>query len=82
MEGSWVLLFKVRFIMGSPRPFVESYAFLFAGCTKEAYYNVRTSIKTNHMGVCNEDNKSRELCMREGGLYVGPWTTLGSSRAE
>ena len=29
------------------------------------------------MGVCNEDNKSRELCMREGGLYVGPWTTLG-----
>ena len=29
------------------------------------------------MGVCNEDNKSRELCMREEGLYVGPWTTLG-----
>ena len=30
------------------------------------------------MGVCNEDNKFRELCMRKGGLYVGPWTTLGS----
>ena len=30
------------------------------------------------MGVCNEDNKSRELCRRKGGrLYVGPWTTLG-----
>ena len=29
------------------------------------------------MSVYNEDNKSRELCMREGGLYVGPWTTLG-----
>ena len=29
------------------------------------------------MGMYNEDNKSRELCMRKEGLYVGPWTTLG-----
>ena len=31
------------------------------------------------MGVCNEDNKSKEgrLCRREGGLYVGSRTTLG-----
>ena len=29
------------------------------------------------MSVYNEDNKFRKLCMREGGLYVGPWTTLG-----
>ena len=28
------------------------------------------------MGVCNENNKFRELCMREGGLYVGLWITL------
>ena len=29
------------------------------------------------MGVYNEDNKFKELYMRKGGLYVGPWTTLG-----
>ena len=29
---------------------IGPYVFLFAGCTKEPYYNVRTSIEAYHMG--------------------------------
>ncbi len=47
------------------------YAFLFAGCTKETPYNVRTGLEVIVIGVfIDEDKESRELCRWEGGPAI------------
>ena len=76
-HNNWDLLFKMRFIIKSSRS-IKSYAFLFAEYTKKTYYNIRISIKINHMSVCNEDNKFKErrLYKREKGLYINRRTAL------